>query len=577
MYVECDTLISTTYSSMSSAKRARLDDLTGEGEGGGAAAPVRDGATAASAALGPGSGAVGSPAGAGFYTSSGQIIEHLERTLRGNPELETITVFLVSFGKFRIVTRGHAEVWGQLAETARAILSTSALAGRVRVCIEISSALSPPCPQVGSMSFAAPKLAETLAKKENYCSRPIDDLNRMRDIAATLRSTLGEKNLLSHLGNDLYAAVSATPSRAIPVDKWSGLPRDRRPYFIDVKDLAAKPIDAKSGFQFSTLNPQFSSQPCATLRNECEQEGKEDGCLVVFLGGSDRVGGGVPGEDLKDSFMAKSKVPRALLRVGQERGPLGAKNDLLIRLVEWALLRKSFSPPTAAFSSSLVDYVTDMCIWACVPKEYIVRILQKTTIHSPPTIASIINVKENQLKERISNVLELKKHAATLAAQLPDATPAQQRKRTAKAYTTTGAVVQHMSHKMVNDARMLEVLAGSGVRPYSEFQDRVPSEDDFELLMGWKGVASKWWREEPPSKQRGNAVRDVETIRRIRAILEKAEVREVCGWQGLAGGRRTRRKRNTRKKRRHKHAVITRRNRKGSKNMRRLASRRTER
>ena len=78
---------------------------------------------------------------------------------------------------------------------------------------------------------------------------------------------------------------------------------------------------------------------------------------------------------------------------------------------------------------------------------------------------------------------------------MPDATPAKQRNRTAKDYTTREDVVQHMSYKMVHDTRMLEVLAKNRVTPYLEFQGRVPSKEDFKLLMGWKGSTSKWWRE----------------------------------------------------------------------------------
>ena len=63
-------------------------------------------------------------------------------------------------------------------------------------------------------------------------------------------------------------------------------------------------------------------------------------------------------------------------------------------------------------------------------------------------------------------------------------------------YTTADGVMQHMSYKMVDDARMLEALVHHGIQPYSGFLDRTPSNKDFELLLGWKGASSKW-RENP--------------------------------------------------------------------------------
>lgn len=226
----------------------------------------------------------------------------------------------------------------------------------------------------------------------------------------------------------------------------------------------------------------------------------------------------------------------------------------------------------------------------CIPRQYLEKILQEVTVHSLPTIQSIIGVKADQLASRIRNVLELKQHTVTLGTQLGSTLfPASDRekkkaiKEVKTEYTTADGVMQHMSHKMVDDARMLEALAHRGIQPYSGFLGQTPSNKDFELLLGWKGASSKWWRENPadplvpegPSQQEKHADDAAKTVGKIRAGLAEAGKKPVCTLLGLAGGRRTRRKRNTRKKRRQRHAKKTRRNRRGSKRIHRPASRRT--
>ena len=584
MYAKHYTLISTTCS-MSSAKKAKLSPPDDD-RGGGASAP------------GTGLPSAAPPPATTVYHTDAQIISDLIKSVRTVPQSKKLTVFLVSFGKFRVVTKGgHTSVWEQLASTASAILRTPALAGRVEVCIEISSSLSPPCPPTGSMLYVSPpisadasgskKLANTLKAKDQYCSKPIDDINRTGDIAARFRSILTEKGILPD--PNLFAVVSATPGRPISAKEWEGLPPNAKPYYINVKDGRIHSIPRTDGFRFNVLYPQFASQPCAGKKEKCSQPGSQTECLVIFFGGSDRVGSETE-EDIKDKFMSGSPVPHALFRVGEERESLEEKAALLLRLVRWALSdgAKPHQIGPAAFSSSFVDYVTEMCIWACIPRRYLEKILQEVTVHSLPTIQSIIDVKADQLASRIRNVLELKRHAVALGTRL-ESTPLpasdREKKKAIKGvqteYTTADDVMQHMSHKMVDDARMLGALAHHGIQPYSRFLDGTPSKKDFELLLGWKGASSKWWRENPadlsvpegPSQQETYADEAAKTVGEIRGSLAEAGKEPVCTLLGLAGGRRTRRKRNTRKKRRQRNAKKTRRNRRGINTRRRVVPR----
>jgi len=575
MYAKHYTLISTTYSSMSSAKKAKFspDDSGGApapGTGLPSAKKAKFSPDDSGGAPAPGTGlpsaAQPPPPATTVYHTDAQIISDLIKAVATIPQSKKLTVFLVSFGKFRVVTKGgHTEVWKQLATTASAILKTPRLAGRVEVCIEISSSLSPPCPPAGSMLYVSPpisadpsgskKLANTLKAKDQYCSKPIDDLNRTHDIAARFQSILAEEGILPD--SNLFAVVSVTPGRPISAEEWEGLPSNAKPYYINVKDGMRHSIPRTDGFRFNVLYPQFASQPCAGKKEKCSRPGSQTECLVIFFGGSDRVGSGTE-EDIKDKFMSDSPVPHALFRVGGERGSPGGKNALLLGLVRWALSDGAephqIGPGT--FSSSFVDYVTDMCIWACIPRQYLEKILREVTVHSLPTIQSIIDVKADQLASRICNVLELKRHAAVLGTRLgstPLPASDREKKKAIKGvqteYTTADGVMQHMSYKMVDDARMIELLAEGNVAPYSSIADRIPNEADFERLMGWKGRASKWWREDGGA-QRSTAARNVETIKMIRAILARTGTTPECGPGIVGGRRRSRRRQKTQRKRR---------------------------
>ena len=571
---------------MSSAKKNKASSPRDDDRGGGAPTP------------GTGIPSATPPPATTVYHTDAQIISDLIKAVRTIPQSKKLTVFLVSFGKFRVVTKGgHTEVWEQLASTASAILKTPGLADRVEVCIEISSSLSPPCPPAGSMLYVSPpidadpsgsrKLANTLKAKDQYCSKPIDNLNRTHDIAAIFQSILAEKEIL-HDPN-LFAVVSVTPGRPISAEEWEGLPPNTKPYYINVKDGILHYIPRTDGFKFNVLYPQFASQPCAGKKKKCIRPGSQAECLVVFFGGSDRVGSETE-EDIKDKFMSGSSIPHALFRVGEERGSPEAKDTMLLRLVRWALSDGAEQHPirSGTFSSSFVDYVTDMCIWACIPRQYLEKILREVTVHSLPTIQSIIDVKADQLASRICNVLELKRHAVVLGTRLgstPFPASDREKKKATKGvqteYTTADGVMKHMSYKMVDDARMLGALAHHGIQPYSGFLDGTPSKKDFELLLGWKGASSRWWREKPadpsvpegPSQQEKYADKAAKTVGEIRGSLAEAGKEPVCTLLGLAGGRRTRRKRNTRKKRRQRNAKKTRRNRRGSKRIHRPQNR----
>lgn len=73
----------------------------------------------------------------------------------------------------------------------------------------------PPCrqyavrqPPISADPSGSKKLANTLKAKDQYCSKPIDDLNRTRDIAARFQSILAEKGILPD--PSLFAVVSVT-------------------------------------------------------------------------------------------------------------------------------------------------------------------------------------------------------------------------------------------------------------------------------------------------------------------------------------------------------------------------------
>ena len=507
------------------------------------------------------------------YTDSTEIIRGLHEELAKlppsggaaslGPMSGEITVFLVSFGKFRLVQRGHEELWNKLVEAARDILNDPQLAGRVNVCIDISSydkAIE--CPADGGMSYLdlseheklSERLKSTVEAKKVFCERSVPTDKRIQDIRTIVQSLLVANGIDTN--PNLSTSVTSTP--------------------------------------FNIVNPRFSTPSCGSRRAACDALGMENKCLVIFVGGSDRVGGGGK-DDLVGKFMVNdgkaSPIPHGLLLVGGDRKGVGGDSGaILLDVVGWAI---GSSPPTelkipmAAFSSSFIDYAVDMCLWACVPKPAIERIIEATTIHSDP--ASIVETKAKQLDARIHNVVELHKHAAILSGRLAPIQPGMTKKeagetaRTNKAYAeaystppAAGAagtdVMQHMSYKMVIDSLMLQGLAAiSGSPPvYRRFAGRTPTNEDFERLLSWS--MSRWWKDKAVEKK---AADNVKAVLAISQVLAAGGVPASCTWwlSGLEGGRRTRRKRNTRKKRRQRHAARTRQNHRGSKTCRRVAPR----
>ena len=164
------------------------------------------------------SAAVPSGKGATAPRSSGE-----EGIVTAEPMPGEITVFLVSLGKFRIVTEGHLLVWKQIVEVARDILNNPRIGGRVNVCIEISSSISQKCPPDGGMKEVLttgegiPNIKTTRDVKDKYSSKPIDDCVRIEDISRALHHLLGEMGLLGR--PNLRATVSVTPGRRVKVDK----------------------------------------------------------------------------------------------------------------------------------------------------------------------------------------------------------------------------------------------------------------------------------------------------------------------------------------------------------------------
>ena len=542
----------------------------------------------------PGSHGFGAPAAANnVYTDSSGIIMELARLLEKippsggavapGPMSGEITVFLVSFGKFRLVTRGHAELWSELVGAARDILTAKQLGGRVNVCIEISSYdTEVDCPADGGMDFLDSEgdkkvseiLANTVKAKKVFCERYVSKDKRIQDISTTLESLLVDNGL--HGNPNLSVSVTASP--------------------------------------FNIINPSFSPPTCGPLRAACDKPGQGPKCLVVFVGGSDRIA--ASGKDtLVGKFMAKLPIPHGFLRVGGDRKAVaGDRIAILLHLVEWAI---GSAPPTklkipmAAFSSSFIDYAIDMCLWACVPKPAIERLVEATTIHSDP--ASIVGTKAMQLATRVHNVVELHRHATILSGRLAPIQPgmtkkeagetARTNKARAEAYSTPPAaeaaggagatggagaaggaeatggagatggaeatgtdVMRHMSYKMVLDSLMLHGLAtASGSPPvYRQFAGRAPSPDDFERLLSWS--TSQWWRGKREREIEKEATANIIVIGKIAQTLEAREVPASCAWWdgrlagGLAGGRRITRKR---KRRRPRYSVSGTRRRRG--------------
>lgn len=517
------------------------------------------------------------------YNSSTEIIQGLREQLAKlppsggaaslGPMSGEITVFLVSFGKFRLVQRGHEELWKKLVEAARDILNDPYLAGRVNVCIDISSYdTATECPADGGMGYLdfgeheklSDRLKSTVEAKKVFCERSVPTDKRIQDIRATIESLLVAEGIDTN--PNLTTSVTATP--------------------------------------FNIINPRFSAPSCGTLRDACDTPGLENKCLIISVGGSDRVGGGGGKDDLVGKFMAKdgkaSPIPHGLLRVGGDREAAGgSKRDIILELVNWAIewppvlalrnedLRKVLQPhvegdisqvarpelvslyekadranlkiPMAAFSSSFLDYAIDMCLWACVPKSIVEKIIVATTIHSDP--ASIVEMKARQLGTRIHNVLKLREHAHTLGEtqkplELGVSKAAEKRilkanRETAEAYNTPPsagaagaagtAVMQHMSYKMVIDSLMLEHMTTSNVSSdgglaYQKFAGRAPSHEDFKRLLSWN--QGKWWRENP--RVTSEVKDDYQVVLGIARALAGKGIPSSCSWwlSGLAGGRR---------------------------------------
>jgi hypothetical protein len=513
------------------------------------------------------------------YNSSAEIVQGLRAQLAKlpssggpaslGPMSGEITVFLVSFGKFRLVQRGHKELWNKLVEAARDILNDPYLKDRVNVCIDISSYdTATECPADGGMGYIdlgeyeklSDRLKGTVNAKKVFCERSVPNDKRIQDIRTTLKSLLVTNGIATNA--NLTNSVTSTP--------------------------------------FNIINPQFSAPSCSTLRDACDAPGLENKCLIISVGGSDRVGGG-GNDDLIGKFMVKSSVPHGLLRVGESR-VVGTKTHTLLELVEWVIkwppvatmqdedVRKVLEPyedgdnsklarpeldslyeqiahanlkiPMAAFSSSFIDYTVDMCLWACVPKLIIERIIAVTTIHSDP--ASIVETKAMQMKARIHNVLELRKHAIILRKRQKPIEPglskaAEKRilksnREIAEAYNRpaagTPAVMQYMSYKMVIDSLMLEHMTATNVSSdgrlaYQKFTGRVPSHEDFGRLLSWN--QGRWWKNEKDDSE--EAADNVRVVIAIAQALAAGGIPASCNWWlgGLAGGRRITRKR----KRRH--------------------------
>ena len=104
-----------------------------------------------------------------------------------------ITVFLVSLGKFRIVTQGHLLVWKQIVEVARDILNNLTIGQRVNVCIEISSSISRKCPPDGGMKGAIIR-----EKCPNIKDGQIENIHS--SVARTTQSRLMEQPTVVHVG-----------------------------------------------------------------------------------------------------------------------------------------------------------------------------------------------------------------------------------------------------------------------------------------------------------------------------------------------------------------------------------------
>ena len=447
-----------------------------------------------------------------------------------------ITVFLVSLGKFRIVTEGHLLVWKQIVEVARDILNNPRIGERVNVCIEISSSISQKCPPDGGMKEVLttgegiPNIKTTRDAKDKYSSKPIDDCVRIEDISRALHHLLGEMGLLGR--PNLRATVSVTPGRRVKVDK-------KTPAYATGTSMQVhtpvrmgpleNPRPFGKPFGFSIGDPQMASSECFQLREACNTPGLERKCLVIMFGGSDRIGGD---EDISAGFMPDSEVPNALFRSGGERRDPVKMDQLLGQLLESAMSGKpdikSIIPPENV-SASLVDYITDIYLWACTPVDIVSRIVSALTI--PSSGEGLARIRARQIDQRIDNVV-------TLAHRIEQG-------------ATSSDIVDLLSNHLSEDILMLRNLEFRNIRG-------IPS---FEQLASLK-LRGEWWKR-PEGEKLAAIEGKIQLSKWVHGLLSTLSIEPQCAHPtGSRGGQRTKkRKKRTRRRRRTRKSAIRRRSR----------------
>ena len=467
--------------------------------------------------------------GASAPRSSGKEVATTAKPMSGE-----ITVFLVSLGKFRIVTEGHLLVWKQIVEVARDILNTPTIGRRVNVCIEISSSISQKCPPDGGMKEVLtteegiPNIKKTRDSKDKYSSKPIDDCVRIDDISRALHHLLGEMDLLGR--PNLRATVSVTPGRRVKVDEKT--PANATGSSIQVHTpFRTGPLENPrpfgKTFGFSIGDPQMADPECFELREACKVPGSERKCLVIMFGGSDRIGGS---EDISAGFMPDSEVPNGLFRSGGERRDPVNMDQLLQQLLESAINGrpdiKSIIPPENV-SASLVDYVTDIYLWACTPISIVSGIVSALTI--PSSGKGLADIRAKQIDQRIDNATNLANYLKQGAA--------------------SDDIIPFLSNHLPEDILMLQNLEFRGIKA-------VPS---FEELASLK-LRGEWWKR-PEGEELAAIKEKIRLAKQVHMLLSTLSIKPECTLPASTrsrGGRRIKRK-STRRRRRTRKSAIRRR------------------
>ena len=179
-------------------------------------------------------------------------------------------------------------------------------------------------------------------------------------------------------------------------------------------------------------------------------------------------------------------------------------------------------------SASLVDYITDIYLWACTPVDIVSRIVSALTI--PSSGEGLARIRAKQIDQRIDNVV-------TLAHRIEQG-------------ATSSDIVDLLSDHLP-DILMLQNLEFRKIRG-------IPS---FEQLASLK-LRGEWWKR-PKGKKLAAIEGKIELSKWVHGLLSTLSIEPQCTQPtGSRGGQRTKkRKKRTRRRRRTRKSAIRRRSR----------------